>query len=42
LGTPLSLTRPPGGFPWDDLRKILCGSSRMDRVTNRAKKIQKV
>jgi len=31
---PLCLTPPAEWFPWDDLRKILCGCQRMAKVSN--------
>ena len=34
FATPLAFNNSDGGFPWDDLRKILHGGQRMARVPN--------
>ena len=34
FATPLAFNDPDGGFPWDDLRKILHGGQRMAKVQN--------
>ena len=38
----LCLTPPAEGFPWDDLRKILCGCQRMAKVRNDVEKLRKI
>ena len=42
FATPLAFNAPDGGFPWDDLRKILRGHERMARVQNGVEILPKV
>ena len=42
FATPLAFNASDGGFPWDDLRKILYGGQRMARVHSGEKYWQKV
>jgi len=40
--TPLALTLPMEGFPWDDLHKILHGGQRLAKVQNGEETLPKV
>ena len=40
--TPLAFNTPDGGFPWDDLRKILHRGQSMAKVQNGAEILPKV
>ena len=41
ITTPLRLNPPTKGFPWDDLRKIVCGCQWMAKVSYGEKQDQK-
>ena len=42
FATPLAFNATEGGFPWDDLRKILYGGQKMARVQNGEEILPKV
>ena len=42
FATTLAFNAPDGGFPWDDLRKILHGGQRTAKVQNGEKILLKV